>query len=53
MTGSSGVCPECGDPWIGGPGCTATACAWTCGDPDHGPEGCDEDCWNPLATQRG
>jgi hypothetical protein len=48
VSGPSAVCPTCGEPWIGGPGCTTTVCAWTCGDPDHGQGDCVEACWNPL-----
>lgn len=47
--GGHSVCPVCGDPWIGGPGCYEGACAWTCGNPDHRPGDCGDDCWNPLA----
>lgn len=43
-----GVCPTCGDPYVGGPGCHEGRCAMTCGDPGHAPGDCTDLCWNPL-----
>jgi len=34
------LCPECGDPYIGGPGCYAGACG-------ADPEDCEHGRWNP------
>jgi hypothetical protein len=40
-------CPTCGDPYIGGPGCSMGECAATCGGHESGD--CTDRCWNPLA----
>lgn len=45
------LCPRCGDPYIGGPGCTADQCASTCGWCPPGE--CDgETCTDPNEKPR-